>query len=188
MKLSAWAKKNGISYKTAYRWFKDNKLPVSVEQMPSGAIIINENLKSNNKKKYVIYARVSSHDQKKDLESQLNRLREFASCNGLMIHKEVSEIGSGLNDKRKKLLLILQDNELSIIVEHKDRLSRFGFNIIETLFKSNNREIIVTNNSDLKEDLVQDFIDIVTSMCAKIYGKRGAKNRANKALKAITIY
>lgn len=157
-------------------------MPVTAKQIATGTILIYENEQNTNNAKYVIYARVSSHDQKQDLNRQLERLRDFAAANGYYIYKEFSEIGSGLNDKRPKLLSILADPNLNIIVEHKDRLSRFGFNMFHVLFKSNNRQIIVVNDCDLKEDLVQDFIDVVTSMCAKIYGKRGAKNRAKKVI------
>lgn len=184
MKLSDWARKNGIDYKTAYRWFRANKMPIAVEQMSTGTILVYEDSLNDKCKKYVIYARVSSHDQKEDLKRQVDRLRQYCAKNGIIISSEISEIGSGLNDNRKKLLKLLSDINVNIIVEHKDRLSRFGFNMIETLLKSNNRKIIVINNSEIKEDLVQDFIDVATSMCAKIYGRRGAKNRAIKALES----
>lgn len=73
----------------------------------------------------------------------------------------------------------------TIVVEHKDRLTRFGFELIEAALSATNREIIVLNNTEEKMELVQDFIDVITSMCARIYGQRSAKNKAKRAIAAI---
>lgn len=103
------------------------------------------------------------------------------------INYEVSEVGSGLNDNRKKLLKLLEDPQVTtIIVEHKDRLTRFGFNYIETLLKNRGGEIVVINQvtSD-KEDLIQDFISVITSFCARIYGQRRSKRSTEKLIKEL---
>ena len=129
---------------------------------------------------------MSSHDQKEDLQRQLQRLKDYASAKGYVIAGEVTEIASGLNSNRPKLNKLLSNNEVNtIIVEHRDRLSRFGFELIQSTLSSNNRNILVINETEQDMDLFQDFIDVVTSMCARIYGKRSAKNKANKALKAM---
>lgn len=183
MKLSNWAKKHGLTYKTAYRLFKSKKLPCRVEQLSTGTILVHED--QQELERIVIYGRVSSHDQKEDLVRQMNRLRDFCSAKGWAVYKEVSEIGSGLNDRRSGLIKILSDRTITkIVVEHRDRLARFGVEYIDASLSSVNREIIVLNNSENKDDIVQDFVDVVTSMCARIYGKRSAQNRAKKALKA----
>lgn len=186
MKLSVWAKKQGLSYRTAYRMWRSGKLPVPAEQLATGTILVHEpEVLFTRNNKPVLYARVSSHDQRGDLERQMNRLRDFASAQGLKIEKEVAEIGSGLNGRRKKLLKILRDPTLSpIIVEHRDRLARFGTRLLEAALNASSRELIVANETEFKDDLVQDFIDLATSMCARIYGKRSAKNRAKKAVEA----
>ena len=178
MKLSVWAKKNGISYKTAHRLFRAGELPVPVTQLATGTILVHEE-QEELPTKAVLYARVSSHDQKADLERQMDRLRSFASQRGLVIQQEIKEIASGLNSNRKKLNKILKDRSISpIVVEHRDSLARFGVNMLEASLEASNRSILVMNETEHKDDLVQDFIDVVTSMCARIYGKRSATNRA----------
>ena len=136
--------------------------------------------------KAVLYARVSSSDQKNDLLRQLQRLRDYASAQGLQVTKEVSEIGSSLNGHRKKIHTLLKDPSISmILVEHRDRLARFGVPLLESALAASGRQILVMNDTEYKDDLGQDFVDVVTSMCARIYGKRSAKNKAQKALEAV---
>ena len=184
MKLSDWAKKQGMTYKTAWNWFRDGKLPVRAEQMPTGTIIVYEE-EHVAEKAVVIYARVSSNDRKEDLAGQVERLKSFASAKGWRVTRTVDEIGSGLNGRRKKLIRLLENpDERMILVEHKDRLSRFGFEFIEAALVSQGRNIIVTDEPEETGDVWQDFVDVVTSMCARIYGRRGAKNRARRALDA----
>lgn len=179
MKLSKWAKQNGICYRTAYNWFKNNQLPLKAQQMPSGTIILKEELPKSNK--IAIYARVSSHNKKDDLKRQVERCENFCQKNGLQIEKIYKEIASGLNDKRPKIIELLESNYETIIVEHKDRLTRFGFNYIETLLKKQNRKIIVINTEHEEEnDLIKDMIAIITSFCCRLYGLRKGKNKTNK--------
>jgi putative resolvase len=131
MKLSAWAKQQGISYRTAWRWFKAGSLPVPSQQLPSGTIIVSEPDQKNSNS-VAIYARVSSHDQKKDLDRQVARLVVHANQNGLTVFKTFTEIGSGLNGHRPKLMKLLADNSIKmILVEHRDRLMRFGIEYVE---------------------------------------------------------
>jgi predicted site-specific integrase-resolvase len=184
LKLADWARKNGIDYKTAYRLFRSGKFPRPVEQLPTGTILVHEIPTTTNDA--VLYARVSSGDQKHDLDRQLQRLRDFASSRGIKVVDEISEIGSGLNGHRKKLMKILENPSISIIiVEHRDRLARFGAEYITASLKSCNRKIIVVNDAECKDDLVQDMIDVLTSFCARLYGRRSAKNKAQKAMEAI---
>ena len=188
MKLSTWAKKQGISYKTAWRLWSTGKLPLPAEQLATGTIIVKEPEASYEAgpSSVVLYARVSTSDQKQDLDRQLSRLVEYTTSHGLQVKGAIKEIGSGLNGKRTKLLSILRDpNVRTIVVEHKDRLVRFGFEYMEALFTASGRRIIVVDESEMKDDLVQDMIDVLTSFCARLYGRRSAKNRAKKALKEI---
>ncbi len=111
---------------------------------------------------------------------------EYATSNGYQVKGAIKEIGSGLNGKRKKLFSILRDPDIkTIIVEHKDRLVRFGFEYMEALLSSSGRRIIVVDETEMKDDLVQDMIDVLTSFCVRLYGRRSAKNRAKKAMKEI---
>jgi len=188
MKLSTWAKKQGISYKTAWRLWSTGKLPLPAEQLATGTIIVKEPEASYEAgpSSVVLYARVSSSDQEQDLDRQLSRLVEYTTSHGLQVKGAIKEIGSGLNGKRTKLLSILRDpNVRTIVVEHKDRLVRFGFEYMEALLTASGRRIIVVDESEMKDDLVQDMIDVLTSFCARLYGRRSAKNRAKKALKEI---
>lgn len=184
MKLSTWAKKQGVSYKTAWRWFKDGNLPVSSEQTLSGTILIHEEIVHSNQ--VAIYARVSSLGQKNDLDKQVSRLVQFANANKWMIAKTVVEIGSALNGHRPKLKKLLLDSNVKvIIVEHRERLMRFGYEYLESALASQSRRIIVIDQSELRDDLVQDMMDVLTSFCARLYGRRSAKNKAKRALKCI---
>ena len=185
-KLSDWAKENGVHYRTAMVWMHEGKLPVSVVRTPGGHYRVVENTAVTlTSGKSVLYGRVSSHDQKSDLVRQMERLRSFASGLGLQDVEAVEELGSGLNGKRPKLLKLLADPSVTrIVVEHRDRLARFGVEYIEATLQAHGRSLVVAEAGEQKLDLVQDFIDVVTSMCARIYGRRAASNRAKKALAA----
>jgi len=185
MKLSEWARKQGINYKTAWKWYKEGKLPVPAYQTPTGTILVKVGEEKEGGK-IAIYARVSSTDQKTDLDRQVARLLEFATSQGLAVTKMVTEIGSGLNGHRKKLIQLLNDPEITtIIVEHRDRLARFGFEYIEAALTAQGRRIIVVEPGEVKDDLDQDMIEVLTSFCARLYGRRSAKNRVKKAMEAI---
>lgn len=185
MKLSAWAKKNGLTYKAAWRLFKTGQLPAPATQLKTGTILVHEPSDSL-PARAALYARVSSHDQKKDAERQMERLRTFAAAKGLPVAEEIIEIGSGLNGHRKKLLKLLADPTITaIVVEHRDRLARFGVELIAASMEASKRQIMVMNETEYVDDIVQDMTDVMTSFCARLYGKRGASNRAKRALKAV---
>lgn len=143
MKLSVWAKRMGIAYKTAWRWFKEGKIEDAFKT-PSGSIFVPEKIQ---KEDYIIiYARVSSSENKSNLDTQAERLQQYAMARGYQIKEVIKEIGSGVNDNRKQLQKILSDGKATkIIVEHKDRLTRFGFNYLKTLLANQGCEIEVVN-------------------------------------------
>ena len=185
MKLSKWAQEIGITSHAAWKMYKAGKIPYQTEQLPTGTIIIYPNKKIKTQKA-VLYARVSSRDQKEDLERQLNRLRDFAAANNYLIIKEVKEIGSALNGRRKKLLNVLQNPQMTLIIsEHKDRLTRFGYDYLETALQATGRKILILNEEECQDDLVQDMLDILTSFCGRLYGRRSARLRARRAMKAV---
>jgi putative resolvase len=184
MKLSVWAKQQGITYRTAWEWFKAGKLPVDAVQMPTGTIIIKD--RKVNPGSVALYARVSSHDQKKDLDAQIGRLASFAVSKGWSVTQTVTEIGSGLNGHRPKLMRLLADPGVSVIVvEHRDRLMRFGSEFVEASLKASGRQLVVVDQAELKDDLVQDMNEVLTSFCARLYGRRSAAKKAKKAIDAI---
>jgi Predicted site-specific integrase-resolvase len=181
VKLSEWAKTQGITYKTAWKWFQAGTLPIRAEQRATGTIIVYP--PAQQEVKVVLYARVSSGDQKSDLDRQIARLVLFANEQKLPITQTLTEIGSGLNGRRLKML---KDKSITmIIVEHRDRLMRLGCEYVEAALSAQDRRLIVIEQSELKEDLVRDMIEVLTSFCARLYGRRAAKNKAQKALEAM---
>lgn len=176
-KLSDYAKKFNVTYRTAWNRFKKGKIHGAYLDETNHVIIPLKELDENNK--VAIYSRVSNNDRKDDLERQSERLVNYAISNGYEIVHNVKEIGSGLNDNRKGLIKLLKSNDYgSLIVENKDRLTRFGFNYIETLFNLNDKKIIVVNRTDDgKTDLMEDMISIIYSFSARMYGLRKKKNK-----------
>lgn len=185
MKLSKYAKTLGVSYRTAWRLWKAGKL--DAYQLPTGTIIVREEKKEKLPDKVCIYARVSNSENKDNLKRQAERLREYAIARGYRIYKVIEEVGSGVNDNRKKLSQLLKDkNYNKLIVEHKDRLTRFGFNYIQILFNQLGKEIeIVNETKNDKEDLRQDFIAIITSFLSRLYGLRRSKRKTEKIIKEL---
>jgi len=181
MKLSDWARKEGISYQTAWRMWKQNKLPYPARQLPTDTILIDvpDNISASSKQIVFTYSRVSSAAKKDDLRRQKERCANFAEAKGWTVDKQFSEVASGLNDKRKELNKILNSPPSKLIVEHKDRLTRFGFNYLELLLAKLGCEIVVINRDAEEEaDLIKDMIAIVTSFCCRLYGmRRGLSKR-----------
>jgi predicted site-specific integrase-resolvase len=187
MKLSAWAKSQGIPYKSAHRWFQSGHLPVPAKQMPTGMIIVYpDDSPAGQDNSVALYARVSSSDQKPDLDRQLARLVEWANAQHLPVTHSVSEVGSGMNGKRPRLLKLLADRSIkTIVVEHRDRLARFGFEYIEAALASAGKRIMVVDDTEIGSDLVRDMVEVLTSFCARLYGKRSATQRAKAAVTAM---
>ena len=179
MRLSAYAKQMGVSYKTAFRWWKAGKL--DAYQLDTGTVIVREPLASEAPTNVALYARVSSADQKEDLERQMQRLKDYAASRGYQVTKIVSELASGLNESRPKFLKLLTDASIGVIVvEQRDRATRFGLTYIEQLMQMQGRRLEVIFPSDTDNDLVDDFIAVITSMASRIYGRRTSKRRAEK--------
>ena len=182
MKLSDYAKKTGISYRTAWRWWKQGNL--TGYQLPSGTIIITDDNHSKPDLIACIYARVSSAENKDNLDRQADRLKDYAVARGYKIYKVVKEVGSGLNDNRQQLAKILVDPNYNVlIVEHKDRLARFGTNYLEILLKELDKKLEIVNESeDNQDELMSDLIAIITSFCSRIYGLRRSKRKTEKII------
>lgn len=182
MKLSEYAKKCGITYRTAFRWWQQGQ--IKGFQKPSGTIIVTEGEEEAPVAKkvvtpVVIYARVSSPKQQESLDRQVARLEDYCAAKGYQVGRIVKEIGSGVNDSRRKFLALLSDPQTStIVVEYKDRATRFGFRHLEVLLSQAGRTIEVANLAENnREDLLQDLSSIVYSMCARLYGPRRAKRK-----------
>lgn len=192
MKLSEYAKRIGVTRFTAHRWFHQGKIP-GAYQLPSGLIYVPDSIFDQEKPKSkgltIVYARVSSSAQRKTtLEAQAERLTQFAIANGWVVDQVIKEVGSGLNDERPKLTqLLMSDLPIDrVIVEHKDRLTRFGFNYLQILADKLGFEIIVVNPTVTdKEDLMQDFTSVIKSFCKQLYGQRQARRRLDKLLEQL---
>jgi putative resolvase len=182
MKLSDYAKVQGVSYRTGWSWWK--KGIIKGRQLPTGTILIETDAFSDSSVVACIYARVSSSENKVNLERQAERLTQYAVAQGYTIHKVVKEVGSGLNDNRKRLNQILSDKSFKVlVVEHKDRLTRFGAKYIKILLSETDRRLEVVNGlPDNKEDFMNDFASVITSFCARLYGIRRAKRKTEKLL------
>lgn len=180
MKLSTYAKRAGVTYKTAWRWYKAGQL--DAYQTATGTVIVRDaSISTVSTGRIALYARVSSSGQKEDLERQMQQLRDYAAAKGYIVAKEMSEIASGLNDHRPKLGKLLTDETIGVIVvEHKDRLTRFGYEYIRQLLETQGRHLEVLFPTDTEDDLVDDFVSVITSMAARIYGRRNSTNRAQK--------
>ena len=135
----------------------------------------------------VVHARVSANENRPNLDSQAERLSAWCVAKGWKVYKVVKEVGSGVNDSRRKLLAILADPTITVIVvEHKDRLTRFEFRYIETLLAVQGRRIEVVNGSENPiEDLMADLVSIIYSFCSRLYGQRRAKRKTAKIVKEV---
>jgi putative resolvase len=174
-----------VNRHTAYRWFREGTLPVPAERVGRLILVRTAPVGDGAAAGVVIYARVCSHDQRADLDRQVARLTAWATEQDLTVAQVVTEVGSGLNGKRPKLRRILSDPAATVIVvEHRDRLARFGVEHLEAALSAQARRIVVADPGETTDDLVRDMIEVLTSMCARLYGRRGARNRAMRALTA----
>jgi predicted site-specific integrase-resolvase len=180
--LATWAECNGVARVTAYRWFHAGVLPVPARKV--GRLILVEPASGTGPvTRTAVYARVSSADQKADLDRQVARVTVRATAVQIPVEKVVVEVGSALNGHRHKFLALLRDPTIGrIVVEHRDRFCRFGSEYVEAALAAQGRELGVVDSAEVDDDLVRDMTEILTSMCARLYGKRAAQNRAKRAL------
>src|SRR5260221_3748368 len=196
MKLKEYARQQGVSYRTAWRWWKAGKLPG--HQMDTGPILSEPEATPSgvSSQRVAIYARVSSAEHTGNLESQAERLAAYCAARGYQVAKVVKEVGSGVNDGRPKLLALLEDQGIGliledqgiglIVVEHKDRLTRFGLRYLDILLKTQGRAIEVVNQVENgTEDLLADLTAIVSSFCARLYGQRRAKRKTEAIVREL---
>ena len=175
-------------------------MPVPARRLESGTIWVDAP-DAGESGRTVVYARVSSHDQRQDLDRQVARLADWATSNGHVVGEVRRQRLTGANHdqqivilnlptnmshtKRPKLRRILSDPSASVVVvEHRDRLARFGVEHLEAALSAQGRKVIVADQGETTDDLVRDMIEVLTSMCARLYGRRGARNRAMRAVTA----
>ena len=191
MLVKEWAEREHLHPQTVWKWCRTGKMPVPVERTPSGMWLVHDpkyetSVPSDTRQsRTVCYARVSSAGQKADLQRQADRLKAFALSMGVEAPEIVTETGSGMDDKRRKLKRLLADPTVGmIIVEHRDRLARMNAGLVESALKAQGRRIIVVDDTESDDDLVRDMTDALTSFCARLYGRRAVKNKVQAALRA----
>jgi putative resolvase len=187
MKLSQYAKRVGVTYRTAFRWWQNGD--IKGYQLPSGTIVITEGEEATPRpyRQVVIYARVSSHEHSVNLERQAERLEDYCAAKGYQVSRVVKEIGSGMNDNRAKFLELLEDQRIgTIVVEHKDRATSFGFRYLDILLKVQGRTLEVVNQADNnREELLPDLGSMVYRFAARLYGPRQAKLKTEVIMKQL---
>ena len=185
-----------ISYSTIKNYDKQGKLPIQSTKTGRRVVLKEDLLNYLNSLKMlvhddettkhdVIYARVSSNEQKTKgyLDKQAMFLME--NCHDLQKPIILKEVGSGLNDKRKKiqeLIHMVENNEVNrVFVTYRDRLTRFGFHYLESMFKAHDVEIVIMKDNDkekpVQEELVEDMMALIVSFSGKLYGLRSKKNK-----------
>ncbi|WP_327011809.1 IS607 family transposase [Dactylosporangium sp. NBC_01737] len=186
MSVAEWARRNGVHPQTAYRWFREGTMPVPARRLPSGTIMVDV-VSDDTQVQVVVYARVSSADQRADLDRQVARVTAWVTGQNMVVSRVVTEVGSTLNGRRKKFLGLLRDPSVTtIVVEHRDRFARFGAEYVEAALAAQGRLLLVADPAEVDDDLVRDMTEILTSLCARLYGRRAAANRASRAVAAAT--
>ncbi|NOQ36971.1 MAG: IS607 family transposase [Methylococcaceae bacterium] len=191
--ISQFSKKVNVSPSTLRRWDKTGEF--KAKKHKSGHRYYDEsdvrsllNLTPLEDRKIVVYCRVSSHNQKDDLESQVKSMESYCSSNGIKIDELIKEIGGGMNFKRKKFLELMDDvakgKILKILIAHKDRFSRFGFDYFNHVCAVNGCELEVINQESLspEKEMVEDLLAIVHTFSCRLYGLRSYKKTLKKAL------
>ncbi len=183
--LTEWARLQGVHPQTAYRWFRDGTLPVPAVRVNQRTVLVNPDGGSTSGAVggVGLYARVSSHDQRADLDRQVARLSGWAGQAGATLMRVETEIGSGMNGARPKVRRLLADPRVStVVVEHRDRLGRMNTELVEAALSAHGRRLVVLDPGEVTDDLVRDMVEVLTSLGARPYGRGSARNRALKAV------
>ena len=183
--LTAWGRLYGFDKATTSRLHLAGKLPpeLQIERLPTGRYYVV--VPPEGEGRCVVYARVSSGDQREDLDRQVGRVVAWATRHGHRPDEVVKEVGSGLNGNRRQLRRVVGDHTVrTIVVEHRERLCRFGFEYVEAALAGRGARIVVMDEGELEDDLVRDVTEVMTSLCARLYGKRSARRRAERAMSA----
>ncbi len=185
MNLTEWARRQGIHPQTAYNWFHAGTLPVPAVRVNQRTILVSpESALEQPAGALGLYARVSSHDQRGDLDRQVARLSEWAATTGQPVVRVEAEVGSGMNGSRTKLRRLLADPRVTtVVVEHRDRLARMNAELVEAALSAHRRRLVVLDDGEVDDDLVREMTEVLTGFCARLYGRRSARNRAEKALR-----
>lgn len=178
----------GVSVKTLQRWDREGILKAYRTPTNRRYYTYDQYLKFKggnlqDGRKIVVYARVSTRNQQDDLDSQVKFLLNYCNAKGMIVDECIEEFGSGLNDNRKKwnklLEEVMEQKIKTIIVTHKDRFIRFGFDWFEKLCLKYDTQILIVKNEKLspQEELVQDIVSILHVFSCRLYGLRKYKDK-----------
>ncbi|OFY71430.1 MAG: inosine-5-monophosphate dehydrogenase [Bacteroidetes bacterium RIFCSPLOWO2_12_FULL_37_12] len=192
-RLNEFAKLIGKSVQTLQRWDREGIFKAHRNKLNRRYYIHDQYLeyigqKASHDKKNIVYYRVSSSGQKGDLENQKKAIEQFCIAQGIAVSEWVSDIGSGLNYTRKNFLSLMEMVErgevTQIIVAHKDRLVRFGFEWFESFCKNHGTKILVMNNESLspEEEMTKDLLSIIHCFSSRLYGLRKYKKKIKEII------
>jgi putative resolvase len=180
--LGRWARRCGITYRTAWRWFRDDKLPddVVAERMPTGTILIRDrrNLRSApQEKRAAIYARINARQESALLAEQIDLCEEFCAARGWTVTRVVREIAPGVGFQRTKLGRLIQERTPRLVVARPSVLSRFDHRLCEALWQNLESELVIVNEAEEiggEGGALEDLTDAINIICHRHYGpKRG---------------
>jgi predicted site-specific integrase-resolvase len=188
--LKEWAAGQGVSYATARSWYRAGLLPVPARKVGGLVLVGGPAAAAAPGGQNVVYARVSSADQGPDLGRQVARVTEWATGRRLPVDRVVTEVGSALDGRRREFLALLRDPVVTVIVvERRDRVARFGAEYVEAALAAQGRDLLAADpsavDSEADDDLVRDVAEILTSLSARLYGRRGAADRVGRAVAAL---
>ena len=193
--IAEFAKLLGVAVITLQRWDREGRLK-ALRTPSNRRLYTDEHLRQARglspkaERLTIVYARVSSQAQKSDLENQVRVLEDFCAANGWAVDQWVKEVGGGLNFKRPKFLKLIDLVTLGragrVVVAHKDRLARFGYDLLEHLCKVNGCDLVVMNQESLspEQEMVQDMLAIVHCFSARLHGLRNYRKALKEALNA----
>jgi putative resolvase len=175
VRLSEWVRISGVGRQGATGWFHDGVLAVPARQLAADTILVD--VPAQTAAGVAFCARVSSFDQRSDLE--------YLTAQGVAPSRVVCEVGSGLNGRRTWLLALLRDAFVGTVVAgHRGRLARFGVGCVEADLAAQGRKLIVVERAGVSGDVVRDMVGVLTSFCARLCGRRSARQGAGLAVAA----
>lgn len=191
-KINEFGKRIGKSTSTLRRWDTEGRL--IAKRTPTGQRYYDESdvrkilgIKDV-ERKIIVYCRVSSYNQKDDLKSQVTAMEQFCLNGGIAVDEWIQEIGGGMNFKRKKFLSLMSriatGDIKTLLVAHKDRLCRFGFDFFEHMATENGCEIKVVNQESLspQQEMIEDLMAIIHTFSCRLYGLRKYKKKIKEVI------
>jgi len=181
--LTQWARVQGVHPQTAYRWFRTGQMRVPAVRVSQRTVLVSPATAGQVRLGLGLYARVSSRDQLAGLGRQVARLSGWAAATGIPVVRVESGVGSGMSGRRSKIRRLLAGPAVTtVVIERRERVARMNTELIEAALAAHGRHLAVLGPGELDDDLVRDMAEVLTSFCARLYGRRSARNRARRAV------